>query len=107
VSSTAEKKSMTARFLSFVERTGNALPHPASLFLIAAVLVLVLSAVVAAFDVAVVHPGTGESVAVLSLLSVEGFTGFFAVSSRTSPVSRRSEQCWSQCSASLWPKGVG
>jgi aminobenzoyl-glutamate transport protein len=83
----ATEKSFAERFLGVIERVGNALPHPSTLFLLAAVLVLILSAVVAAFDVVVVHPGTGESVEVVSLLTIEGlhrilrslvpnFTGF-------------------------------
>lgn len=79
--------SFVNRFLGVIERTGNALPHPSTLFLIAAVLVVLLSAVVASFDLQVVHPGTGETVRVVSLLTVEGlhrileglvrnFTGF-------------------------------
>ena len=81
------KHSFVDRFLSIIERAGNALPHPATLFLIAALLVIVLSAIVAWFDVTVTHPGTGKTVAVISLLTVDGlhriltglvgnFTGF-------------------------------
>lgn len=66
------RPSLVDRFLGIIERTGNALPHPATLFLIAALLVLVLSAIVGAFDVTVVHPGTKKTVAVVSLLTVEG-----------------------------------
>ena len=83
----AVKRSLVDRFLGIIERAGNALPHPATLFLLAALLVIALSAVVAAFDVSVVHPGTGKTVGVISLLSVTGmhriltslvsnFTGF-------------------------------
>ena len=83
----AAPRSLTERFLSVIERAGNALPHPATLFLIAALLVVVLSAVVAAFGLEVVHPGTGETVRATSLLTVDGmhriirglvtnFTGF-------------------------------
>lgn len=67
------KRSFTDRFLSVVERAGNALPHPSTLFFLAAMLVIVLSAVVAAFDVRVVHPGTGETVEPVSLMTLEGF----------------------------------
>jgi aminobenzoyl-glutamate transport protein len=84
---TAPDRSLANRFLGVIERVGNALPHPSTLFLLAAVLVLIISAIVAAFDVAVVHPGTGETVPVVSLLTIEGlhrilrslvtnFTGF-------------------------------
>lgn len=76
-----------ARFLSVVERVGNALPHPATLFGILALIVVVLSGIFAQFDLAVKHPGTGKIVEPFSLLSVEGlhmiitnlvtnFTGF-------------------------------
>jgi aminobenzoyl-glutamate transport protein len=81
------KPSVVDRFLSIIERAGNALPHPATLFLIAALLVIAVSAVVGAFGVTVTHPGTGKEVAVVSLLSIPGlhriltglvnnFTGF-------------------------------
>jgi len=60
------------RFLSFVERAGNLLPHPATLFAGFAALVVLLSWVVARFDVSVVHPGTGAVVTPVNLLSVEG-----------------------------------
>lgn len=60
------------RFLSIVERAGNALPNPTTLFAAAAVLVLLASALVAGFGVSVVHPTTGASVAAVNLLSVEG-----------------------------------
>jgi aminobenzoyl-glutamate transport protein len=71
----ARKKSgtgMMERFLSLVERVGNALPHPASLFAGFAGLVILLSWVFAQFDIAVIHPGTGETVRPVNLLSVDG-----------------------------------
>jgi aminobenzoyl-glutamate transport protein len=67
------RQSFVNRMLGVIERVGNALPHPATLFLIAALLVLVLSAVVASFDLEVMHPGTGEAVTAVSLLTVDGF----------------------------------
>jgi aminobenzoyl-glutamate transport protein len=83
----AARKSWTDRFLSTVEKIGNALPHPATLFALLAFLVVVLSWVVSLFDVSVIHPGTGESVEPVNLMSREGlariltqmvtnFTGF-------------------------------
>jgi aminobenzoyl-glutamate transport protein len=83
----APRRSLTDRFLGVIERAGNALPHPATLFLIAALLVVVLSGVVAAFDLTVIHPGKGEEVHAVSLLTLDGlhrilrnlvtnFTGF-------------------------------
>ncbi|MEJ8803247.1 AbgT family transporter [Pontibacter sp. H249] len=82
-----KKKSGVDKFLSVVERIGNALPHPATLFAGFALLVVILSWVASQFDLAVVHPGTGETVTPVNLLSAEGlhmiltrmvtnFTGF-------------------------------
>ncbi|MBE0643992.1 MAG: AbgT family transporter [Bacteroidetes bacterium] len=63
---------MIERFLSLVEKVGNALPHPATLFAGFAVLVILLSWVFAQFDLAVTHPGTGETVRPVNLLSIDG-----------------------------------
>lgn len=81
------KRSPVKVFLSGVERAGNLLPHPASLFGIFALVVLILSAVFSAMDLSSVHPGTGEEFHVINLLSrdgihriltemVDNFTGF-------------------------------
>lgn len=59
-------------FLSLVERGGNMLPHPASLFALLAAAVVLVSAVAAQLDLSVVHPGTGETVRPVSLLSLPG-----------------------------------
>jgi aminobenzoyl-glutamate transport protein len=75
------------RVLGAIERAGNALPHPATLFALMALLVVGISAVAARLDLSVVHPGTGETIAPVSLLSIPGlhrmltgmvsnFTGF-------------------------------
>src|SRR5690606_28483630 len=66
------RKSGIDRFLSIIERVGNALPHPATLFASFALLVIILSWVAAQFDLAVTHPGTGEVVTPVNLLSTEG-----------------------------------
>lgn len=75
------------RVLNRIERVGNAIPNPALLFIVLAVLTLVLSAIVSWAGVSVTHPGTGETVKAVNLLTVEGlhkiltglvtnFTGF-------------------------------
>ncbi len=75
------------RFLSIVERLGNLLPHPATLFAAFALFIVLLSGVLSLFDLTVMHPGTGKSITVVNLVSVEGlhmiltkmitnFTGF-------------------------------
>ena len=65
-------KNFADKALNGIERVGNALPHPAALFGIFALTVLILSAIFAAFGVSAVHPGTGESYEVINLLSREG-----------------------------------
>lgn len=60
------------RLLDAVERAGNALPHPATLFVVFSGVVLALSAALHAAGVAVAHPLTGETVAVTNLVSAEG-----------------------------------
>lgn len=76
-----------ALFLSTVERVGNLLPHPATLFLLFALGIIVISAVAAGMNLEVTHPGTGATVKPVSLLNVAGlhriltqmvtnFTGF-------------------------------
>lgn len=67
------KKSIMDRFLDIVERTGNLLPHPGTLFAIFAVAVVFLSGLAASFKISVIHPGTGELVYPVSLMNVEGF----------------------------------
>ncbi len=68
----AKKKSLTDRFLTIVEKGGNALPDPASLFAILAVAVIVISGITSLFDIAVEHPGTGEIIRPVNLFSVKG-----------------------------------
>lgn len=59
--------------LDSIERVGNRLPHPATLFFLMAVLVAIISAIGAALELTAVHPATGESIQARSLLSAEGF----------------------------------
>jgi aminobenzoyl-glutamate transport protein len=81
------KGSLLARMLQFIETAGNALPHPATLFAVLAVTVVVVSGIAARLGLAVTHPGTGETIQAVDLLSVAGlhriltsmvtnFTGF-------------------------------
>ena len=81
------KLPLVYRILGRIEAVGNKLPHPATLFVILAVLVLILSGVSAYLGASVTHPGTGEEIKAVSLLNTEGlhkiltnlvtnFTGF-------------------------------
>ncbi|MDD4373075.1 MAG: AbgT family transporter [Bacteroidales bacterium] len=65
-------KGLIGKFLHIIEKVGNALPHPATLFAIFAGLALVLSWVASQFDLEVIHPGTGELIHPVNLLSVHG-----------------------------------
>jgi aminobenzoyl-glutamate transport protein len=60
------------RFLNLVERGGNALPHPATLFLLLALLTLLASLIGYLLGWEIVHPATGEMVQAKNLLSVDG-----------------------------------
>lgn len=90
------KDKQKTTFLDRLERAGNSLPNPAILFVILTLITMVLSAILAAFDVAVSYEAldsaTGELVtkhaAIINLLSGESlrhfltsiignFTGFF------------------------------
>ncbi|MGD8346858.1 MAG: AbgT family transporter [Lysobacterales bacterium] len=68
----ATKRRLTDRFLDVVERVGNALPDPTTLFALSALAVIVLSGIAAQFDLSVAHPTTGEIIHPVSLLSVDG-----------------------------------
>jgi len=66
------KKKIIERFLDGVEKAGNKLPDPVTLFVIMAFLILGLSWIMAKFNVSAVKPGTDESIAVINLLNQEG-----------------------------------
>lgn len=70
-------QSLSGRLLSMVERTGNALPEPVTLFFIFIGLTMLISLVVSAFGVSVEHPRTGEMIAVESLFSGENIQRLF------------------------------
>jgi aminobenzoyl-glutamate transport protein len=81
------KQGALQAFLSMIERGGNALPHPATLFLIFALLVMAVSQIAVMAGVSAIHPKTLETIVPRSLLSLPGlhfilkdtvtnFTGF-------------------------------
>ncbi len=71
------KKKLFARMLDKVEFIGNALPHPATIFGILALLVVIVSAITEAVGLQAIHPGTQEIITVRSLLSAEGIRWMF------------------------------
>ena len=62
----------TSVFLGTIERVGNTLPHPATLFAVLALVIVVVSGLATAAGLEVVHPGTGETVRPVSLMTLEG-----------------------------------
>jgi aminobenzoyl-glutamate transport protein len=81
------KRGFFYRILDQIERIGNAIPNPAVLFIALAILTVILSAFFAWTDISVTHPGTGEAVKSVNLMTIEGlhkiigglvtnFTGF-------------------------------
>jgi aminobenzoyl-glutamate transport protein len=66
------KKRLVLRFLDGIERVGNKLPDPITLFALLALLVVVASWIVAMLDVTAVHPATGEAIRAVNLLSADG-----------------------------------
>ncbi|MFM2044594.1 MAG: hypothetical protein RLY86_3170 [Pseudomonadota bacterium] len=73
-----EKSTLGQRLLDGIERVGNRLPDPATLFLIAILIVIALSVVMAAAGVSAVHPGTGKEVAAVSLADPANITRFLS-----------------------------
>jgi aminobenzoyl-glutamate transport protein len=61
-----------SKFLNYVERIGNALPHPAILFGILALLVLLFSWLGSELNFSAFHPTTKEVINTINLISKEG-----------------------------------
>lgn len=72
MTTSATETTRLARVLGVIERGGNALPHPGTLFAILALIVVIISAIAASFGLTVTHPGTGKTVEAVSLLTVPG-----------------------------------
>jgi aminobenzoyl-glutamate transport protein len=85
--SVEKKSSFLYRFLGAVERAGNALPHPAIMFLYLTFLVMGISGIVSYLNIQATHPVSGEVISSINLFSsaglrhvitemVKNFTGF-------------------------------
>jgi len=83
----AKQSSFLYRFLGAVERAGNALPHPAIMFLYLTFLVMGISGIVTILEIQAIHPVTGKAITSINLFSASGlrhvltemvknFTGF-------------------------------
>lgn len=60
------------RALDVVERQGNKLPQPVTLFVGLITIVLIASAILGSINVSAVHPGTGKEILAVNLLTGEG-----------------------------------
>nr|BCX01796.1 MAG: transporter [Bacteroidota bacterium] len=76
-------RSRSRGWLGWIERVGNSLPDPVSLFLILIGLVMLFSALLAALGLEAVHPGTGEVIRVQNLFSAELLRRLFVEMPRT------------------------
>ena len=75
---TTKKRGFILRALDGIERVGNKLPHPVTLFAIFAVMVVLLSSLFSALGVKVADPmNEGEFLTVKNLLSSEGIAYLF------------------------------
>lgn len=68
----SEKKGTLDRILDAIERAGNKLPDPITMFLGLAVIVAVISAICSAAGVSAINPADGSTIEVFNLLSVDG-----------------------------------
>ncbi|TXL57812.1 AbgT family transporter [Cerasibacillus terrae] len=64
--------SRISRILNGIERIGNRLPDPFMLFVYLALIVIVLSSIIALFNISFYQPGVEEKVFIQSLLSKDG-----------------------------------
>ncbi|MBQ8647649.1 MAG: AbgT family transporter [Oscillospiraceae bacterium] len=72
MSTETKKKGLLDRILDAIERVGNKLPDPITLFLGLSVAVVLISALCSALGVSAINPADGSTVEVFNLLSVEG-----------------------------------
>ncbi|MFT7680876.1 MAG: aminobenzoyl-glutamate transport protein [Moritella dasanensis] len=66
------------KFLNLIERAGNKIPDPAILFFWGLVIVWLLSALFSQFDFGMIHPITGQAIAVNNLLTGQSLASFLA-----------------------------
>lgn len=72
VSAADRREALVRRVLDRIERIGNLLPHPATLFVLLCVAMVLASWILHLAGVQVVHPATGKLVGATNLLSADG-----------------------------------
>lgn len=71
------KRGLLQRFLTGIEVVGNKLPHPATLFALLAVVVVLLSWLLSTLQVSVENPVEDGQIEIFNLLSAEGIQWLF------------------------------
>ncbi|AID02300.1 AbgT family transporter [Staphylococcus xylosus] len=69
-----EKPTLINRFLNIVEKIGNKLPDPSILFFLMCLGLAVLTWIISFFSITVKHPGSGDTIAIKSILSSDGLS---------------------------------
>ncbi|MBE9051917.1 AbgT family transporter [Nostocales cyanobacterium LEGE 11386] len=73
----SKKFAWLGQALAFIEYLGNKLPDPLTLFFLLSLLVIIVSAIAAAFNLSVIHPGNGKTITAVSLLTSDGIRRIF------------------------------
>lgn len=73
-----KQKGFFDKAMDFIEKIGNAMPDPVSLFIILAIVVVVLSAILGSMGYSAVHPGTGKTIQVVNLLTKDGLRDMYS-----------------------------
>ncbi|MGM0613115.1 MAG: AbgT family transporter [Bacteroidota bacterium] len=73
-----KKKNLFAKVLDGIEIVGNRLPHPATIFALLALFVIIVSWLGYIFDVQATHPVNGEVIKAQSLISSDGFRWIYS-----------------------------
>ncbi len=76
-SANRQKLTWLEKFLATIEKLGNKLPDPLTLFFILSLLVIIVSAIAASVNLSVVHPGNGKAIAAVSLLTPDSIRKIF------------------------------
>ncbi|MBT1445263.1 AbgT family transporter [Shewanella sp. JM162201] len=75
---TAQAGGVLGKLLNGIEKAGNKLPDPAVIFLLAMMLIWVLSAIFSQFQFSAIDPRTGEAIVVHNLLTGDALAGFLS-----------------------------
>jgi aminobenzoyl-glutamate transport protein len=98
------RRTILSRFLSAIEKIGNALPHPATLFAIFAAILVLLSWLLSKLGVMAVSPIDGVEARAVNLISREGLHWILEHTIGNFTGSPRWVRSWWPCSGSAWPR---